>query len=89
MKANDQSKRSEKISIQCHHFGAVFAEEDRETGRVVPRPCLSTRQSHSVQLDSRRVCDFVARQSRKCDVGGLLTAAVGLQRPGKNAPEKF
>jgi len=44
-----------------HHFGSVFVKEDRETGKVVQKPCLFTRQSHSVQLDSRSVCDSVAR----------------------------
>jgi len=44
-----------------HHFGAVFVKEDRETGKVPQKPCLFTRQSRSVQLDSRSVCDFVAR----------------------------
>ena len=39
---------------QFHHFGSVFVTEDRETGKVVQKPCLFTRQSRSV-------CDFVAR----------------------------
>jgi len=47
---------------QFRHFGSVFVEEDRETGKAVQKPCLFTRQSRSsVQLDSRSVCDFVAR----------------------------
>jgi len=46
---------------QFHHFGTVFVKEDRETGKLVQKPCLFKRQSRSVQLDSRRVCDFVAR----------------------------
>ena len=46
---------------QFHHFGTVFVGEDRETGKVVQKLCLFTRQSRSVQLDSRSVCDFVAR----------------------------
>jgi len=47
---------------QFRHFGSVFVKEDRETGKVVQKPCLFTRrQSRSVQLDSRSVCDFVAR----------------------------
>ena len=37
-------------------------------------PSLFTRQSRSVQLDSRSVCDFVARQNRRCDIGLMLTA---------------
>ena len=42
---------------QFHHFGTVFAKEDRETGKLVQKPCLFTRQSRSsVQLDSRSVC---------------------------------
>ena len=45
-----------------HHFGSVFVKEDRETGKLVQKPCLFTRQSRSsVRLDSRSVCDFVAR----------------------------
>jgi len=46
---------------QFHHFGTVFVEEDRETGKVVQKLCLFTRQSRRVQLDSRSVCDFVER----------------------------
>jgi len=46
---------------QFHYFGTVFAKEDLETGKVAQKPCLFMRQSRSVQLDSRRVCDFVAR----------------------------
>jgi len=49
---------------QFRHFGTVFVEEDRETGKVVQKPCLFTRQSRSVQLDSCSVCDFVVRQNR-------------------------
>ena len=41
-----------------HHFGTVFVKEDRETGKVVQRPCLFMRQSRSVQLDRRSVYDF-------------------------------
>ena len=46
---------------QFRHFGSVFVNEDRETGKVVQKPCLFARQSLSVQVDSRSVCDFVAR----------------------------
>jgi len=46
---------------QFRQFGSVFVKEDRETGRVVQKPCLFTRQSRRVQLDSRSVCDSVAR----------------------------
>jgi len=46
---------------QFRHFGTVFVEEGCETGKVVQKLCLFTRQSRSVQLDSRSVCDFVAR----------------------------
>jgi len=46
---------------QCHYFGTVSVKEDREKGKVVQKPCLLTRQSRSVQLDSRSVCGFVAR----------------------------
>jgi len=46
---------------QFHHFGTVFVNEDSETGKVAQKPCLFERQSPSVQLDSRSVCDFVAR----------------------------
>ena len=52
----------ERLDVeQLHHFGTVFAKEDRETGKVAQKPCLFTRQSRSVQLDCRSVCDFVAR----------------------------
>ena len=47
---------------QFNHFGSVFVKEDRETEKVVPKPCLFTRQSRSVQLDSLRRCR--ARKSR-------------------------
>ena len=46
---------------QFRRFGSVFVKEDRETGKVVQKPCLYMRQSRSVQLDRRSVCDFVAR----------------------------
>jgi len=46
---------------QFRHSGTAFVKEDRETGKVVQKPCLFMRQSRSVQLDSRSVCDFVAR----------------------------
>jgi len=47
---------------QFHHFRTVFAKNDRETEKVAAqKPCLFSRQSRSGQLDSRSVCDFVAR----------------------------
>jgi len=62
-----QQKRTINLSVQkrldmeqFHHFGTVFVKEDRETGKVVQKPCLFTRQSRSVRLDSRSVCNFVA-----------------------------
>ena len=41
MKAYDQSKSSEGIidKEQSRHFGTVFVKEDRETGKVVQKPC--------------------------------------------------
>jgi len=63
---------------QFRHFRTVFVKEDRETGKVAQKPCLFARQSRSsVQLDSRSVCDFVARdevahscdKSHACDIG--------------------
>jgi len=39
---------------QFRPFGTVFVKEDRETGKAVQKPCLFTRRSRSVQLDSRR-----------------------------------
>ena len=47
--------------VQFHHFGTVFVKEDRETGKVAQKPCLFVRQSLSVQVDSRSVCEFVAQ----------------------------
>ena len=39
---------------QFHHFGTVFVKEDRETGKVVQKPCLSRHEvAHS--------CDKIAR----------------------------
>jgi len=29
---------------QFHHFGTVFVKEDRETGKVVQKPCSFIRQ---------------------------------------------
>ena len=53
---------------QFHHFGTVFVKEDRETGKVVQRPCLFMRQSRSVQLDSNLTgaasANFGAKKSR-------------------------
>ena len=46
---------------QFHHLRAVFME-DHETGKVVQKPCLFMRQSHSVQLHSRSVCDGRAKK---------------------------
>ena len=40
---------------EFRHFRRVFVKEDRETGKAVQKPCLFTRQSRSVQLDSRSV----------------------------------
>jgi len=60
-KAYHQSKSSEKIRLwYSFTILALFVKEDRETGKVVQKPCLFVRQSRSVQLDSRSVCDFVA-----------------------------
>jgi len=47
---------------QFRHFGAVYVKEDREAGKLVQKPpCLFTRQSRSVQLDSRSVCETSSR----------------------------
>ena len=47
---------------QFHRFGAVFVKADRETGKVVRKPCVFTRQSGSMQHDSGSVCsDCVTR----------------------------
>jgi len=57
-------------SLDTERFGTVFVEEDRETGKVAQKPCLFARQSRSsVQLDSRSVCDIVARDevAHSCD----------------------
>jgi len=44
---------------QFHHFGTAFVKEDRETEKVVQKPCLFLRRIRRVQLDSRSICDFV------------------------------
>jgi len=31
---------------QFHHFGSVFVKEDRETGKVVQKPCLFIAKFH-------------------------------------------
>ena len=46
---------------QFHHFETVFVKKDSETGKVVQKPCLFMRQSRSMQLDSRSICNFVVR----------------------------
>ena len=56
--------RKDYIMVEFRHFGTVFVKEDSETGKVVQKPGLFMRQSHSVQLYRRSVCDFVARSSR-------------------------
>ena len=33
---------------QFHHFGSVFVKEDRETGKVVQKPCLFVRQNRAI-----------------------------------------
>ena len=61
MQINDDDDDDDDDMEQFHHFGTVFAKEDCETRKVVQKPCLFMRQSRSVQLDSRSVCDFDAR----------------------------
>ena len=34
---------------QFHHFGSVFVKEDRETGKVVQKPCLFVRQNRAIK----------------------------------------
>ena len=46
---------------QFRHFGTVFMNEDRETGKVAQKPCLFARQSRSVQLDSRTASASLSR----------------------------
>jgi len=58
----DRTAQERLAMVQSRHFGTtVFVKEDRETGKLVQKLCLFKRQSRSVQLDSRSVCDFVAR----------------------------
>ena len=65
---------------QFRHFGTVFVKEDRETGKVVQKPCLFTRRSRSVHLDSRSVCDFVARGkvAHSCDKIAGVTSVLDI-----------
>ena len=35
---------------QFHHFGTVFVKEDRETGKVVQKPCLFATKSQRLRL---------------------------------------
>jgi len=56
----NESVRSieESEKIRCGTISLlwnVFLKEDRETGKVVQKPCLFMRQSRSGQLDSRSV----------------------------------
>jgi len=60
------AKRKRTISLradkrldikQFYKFVTVTVKEHRKTGKVVQKPCLFTRQSRSVQLVSRSVCD--------------------------------
>ena len=59
--AYDQSKSYETIRYGTISRLGLFVKEDRETGKVVRKLCLFMRQSRSVHLDSRGLCDFVAR----------------------------
>jgi len=85
--ACDQSKSSEKIRYRTIlSYWNLFVKEDRETGNVVQKPCLFMRQSRRVQLNSRSICDFVARlksrtratKSRDTITG--VTSVLGLAR---------
>ena len=77
MQINDDDDDDDDDDMeQFHHFGTVFAKEDRETRKVVQKPCLFMRQSRSVQLESRaasatlsRDSGALVRQNRRCDVG--------------------
>jgi len=49
----NQSVQKRLDMEQFHHFGTVFAKEDRETGKVVQKQCLFMRlSSRSMRLDS-------------------------------------
>ena len=64
---------------QFHHFGTVFVKEHRETGKVVQKPCLFTRQSCSMQLDSRTASAAILSRDKvaahSCDKIARVTLA--------------
>ena len=65
---------------QFDHFGSVFVKEDRETGKVVQKPCLLTRQSATRQSQRLRLCHTIkrilVRRNRTCDIN--LWIATGI-----------
>ena len=45
-----------------HHFGTVFVKVDRETGKVVLKPCLFVTKSATLSRDKvAHSCDFKSR----------------------------
>jgi len=55
---------------QFHHVRTVFVKEDRETEKVVQKPCLFMRWSRRVQLDSRRIILRLARATKSLTLSG-------------------
>jgi len=67
-KAYHQSKSSEKIRLwYSFTILALFVKEDRETGKVVQKPCLFVRQSQRATRQSQtlRLCRVIVAHS--CD----------------------
>ena len=51
----------ERLDVeQLHHLGTVFAKEDRETGKVVQKPCLFVRRNSTVAASATLSRDKVA-----------------------------
>jgi len=68
---------------QFHYCVTMFVKGDRETGKVVQKPCSFTRQSRSVQLDSLRLCRAIMMiNTKNCSLSIVLTATD--QKPQKS-----
>jgi len=63
---------------QFHHFGTVFVTEDRETGKVVQRPCLFIAKFHYTDTDTDTDTDFFAAKLRWVRAGPFGSVSVSV-----------
>ena len=61
---------------QFHHFGTAFVTEDRETGKVVQRPCLFIAKFHYTDTDTDT--DFFAAKLRWVRAGPFGSVSVSV-----------